>query len=145
MTRIKKWLATASTILFTVSLVVDASVAQETAAIPSDKTELTVSATANVKAVDTPNHSAQKKAGPKIKTGKTKSNAAAQALFWYAVVNGQTQGAHVRQGTKQQVIDEQDCKDETDEICLYGSTENDLPSGTDVSDADPSQLIMRSF
>lgn len=47
-------------------------------------------------------------------------------LYWYEVESGFTAGPYVQTGTKLTVIGNQDCKDEGEDICLFGSEDNDL-------------------
>lgn len=66
-------------------------------------------------------------------------------LHWYLVANDRTLSATPQYfGTKAEIIAAQGCKDESAEICLYGSPDDDVPEDTDVSEEDPSQLIMQN-
>lgn len=77
---------------------------------------------------------------PKL-TG-TKINALT-SLYWYEVDQfGNTVGTYKEHGAKDDIVQNGDCKDESDEICLFGSTESNLPNGTSIGSPSPDRLIM---
>jgi len=86
---------------------------------------------------------------PAVKEAKNTKGAividALTPLHWYLVANDRTISATPQYfGTKPEIIAAQGCKDESAEICLYGSPDDDVPEDTDVSEEDPSQLIMQN-
>jgi len=70
-----------------------------------------------------------------------------QSLYWYAVdaEENETVGAFLHQGEKAAIVATQSCKDVAGKpICLFGSPNAALPSGTDIGTPSESNRILRN-
>jgi len=78
---------------------------------------------------------------------ESKTEVKQASMYWYSVnpATNQTTSAAAFHDTKDNVIDAQECKDDSNQpICLYGSTNPSLPVGTNVGTPAESNRILKS-